>query len=183
MCALHTEAAMSAPSAAGGSNSSSLFEECRDVLLLLRDYLHSTARAHVAEAACVDMGRALGQVEHMLRGSRVVLWGWPAVQAMDALVQVYVELAKQVTFGSEHTKDKHVDIRISWFWQQPMGALVLLHVERAHQVFSALCRSRQQPRCQSSFVSRQHLPTNRAVRPALPAAYLCIISTAILRCL
>jgi hypothetical protein len=42
------------------------------------------------------MGRALAQVEHVLRGSRVSLWGWPAVQAMDALVQVYTELAKQV---------------------------------------------------------------------------------------
>jgi hypothetical protein len=69
------------------------------VLLLLRDYLHNAARTHVAEAACVAMGPALAQVEHMLRGSRVVLWSWPAVQAMDALVQVYVELAKQVCAG------------------------------------------------------------------------------------
>jgi hypothetical protein len=66
------------------------------VLLLLRDYLCASARPQVAEAACVEMGRALAQVEHVLRGSRVSLWGWPAVQAMDALVQVYAELAKQV---------------------------------------------------------------------------------------
>jgi hypothetical protein len=77
-----------------------LYGDCRDVLLLLRDYLHNAARTHVAEAACVIIGHALAQVEQLLRGSRVVLWSWPAVQAMDALVQVYVEMAKQVRLGT-----------------------------------------------------------------------------------
>lgn len=73
-----------------------MYEECRDVLLLLHGYLRTAAIPHIAEAACVEMGRALAHVEHVLRASRVSLWAWPAVQAMDALVQVYAELAQQV---------------------------------------------------------------------------------------
>lgn len=72
---------------------------CRDALLLLRDYLLLLGLPGLVETTCCVLGHALGQLEHMLRATRVPLWSWDAVQHMDALVQVYLALAGKVSAG------------------------------------------------------------------------------------
>lgn len=75
----------------------SIHEACREALLLLRDFLVQASRPHLVDLTCSMIGRALGQQEYMLRSSRVALWSWPAVRHMDALVQLYTELMRQVS--------------------------------------------------------------------------------------
>jgi hypothetical protein len=80
----------------GAGADTSIHTACREVLLLLRDYLRYSRRPTLVDTACSVVGRALAQQEHMLRSNRVALWSWPAVLHLDALVQLYAEMVVQV---------------------------------------------------------------------------------------
>lgn len=79
------------------SADASVHEACRETLLLLKDYLVQASRPSLVDLTCSIVGRVLGQQEFMLRSSRVPLWSWAAVRHMDALVQLYCELAQKVS--------------------------------------------------------------------------------------
>lgn len=70
---------------------------CRDSLLLLRDYINAIHNSRVLDAVCNVAGEALIKVEKMVRDlGRVKLWPWPAVQVIDALIQLLTEMLMQV---------------------------------------------------------------------------------------
>lgn len=73
-----------------------MHDDCAELLLLLRGYLHMSQQPQLADTACFMLGGVLAQQEHMLRATRMEHWPLEAVLHMDALVQLHTQLLGQV---------------------------------------------------------------------------------------